>query len=271
MDFLMATSRGRGIPNKMGEGFHLESIIKPGAKLTDIKTLIEKRLARDVCDSGENHVYILAGIPDITELLKNHRTHYRECIYSENPQNTIQALKDNIQDITNITEQLGAKAIFCTIAPINIKTYNQSFHTSTHTYAHLYDSMQTQINQVIIEINSFIQTHNRTRELATPLCHFAIVRRHGKGHRGYYKYHWEGLFDGVHATGDTQEKWANSIKAAIHKNRSIPQSRKRQAPDTDQNIHTITQTLTFSSDEDQHPPKRHWKSDRTDFSTSYNQ
>jgi len=106
---------------------------------------------------------------------------------------------------------------------MNITHYNNSLlkdrKTLTLHHAHEYDTMQTQIQSIIEEVNKHILCFNENRGLATPMCHFAIVRRHGKGNRGYYKHHWEGLYDGLHATDTTKERWAKAIRIAISTNR----------------------------------------------------
>ena len=60
--------------------------------------------------------------------------------------------------------------------------------------------MQTQVEHIIKELNRFISDTNRARGVSAPLLHTAIHKRHGKGHRLYYKFHWDKLYDGIHAT-----------------------------------------------------------------------
>ena len=301
---LMSSSRGGGIAEKMGEGIHIIPFVKKSATYLDIQDIARKNLPGLVRDSGRPHVYVLAGVPNITRLVID--TNYRECIYTGTPRNTINTMINDIQSLTDTIYELGGQAIFCTITPMNITIYNHSMKTSTRHYTHQYETMQSQIDQIIIDINVHIQAHNKRRGFSTPMCHFAVVRRHGKGRRAYYKYHWEGLEDGLHANKDTREKWAKSITIAIQKNRGITSTSKRQAPtstdeeppnktpaltlahpqqSTSTHVQQVPQTptliytsdeeqhptaLTFSSDDEIHPPKRYWKTDRTDFSTSYN-
>ena len=262
---LMSSSRGGGIADKMWEGFHLTPFVQSSATFGMIEQTAKEKLPGLVWNSDDVHAYVLAGIPDITWLVKNKNTHYRECIYIGNPSHTLNNIRENIHSLTNTMEEKGAHAIFCTITPMNITIYNKSLRTSTRRYTDQYDFMQTQIDHIIKEANIFIQNHNTNRGFATPMLHFAIVRRHGKGRRGYYKYHWEGLKDGLHATPKTRAKWANSIRTAITKNRGTTPTQTRTAPTE------IATTLTYSSDDEPQPPKRHWKSERTDFTTSYNQ
>ena len=93
--------------------------------------------------------------------------------------------------------------------------------------------MQAKIDHIIHQTNKFIQKFNTRRGFATPLLHFAVIRRHGKGKKAYYRHHWDGLEDGLHAGDTTLDKWAKSIKIAINKNRNNTQTLTRNTPEPD--------------------------------------
>ena len=107
--------------------------------------------------------------------------------------------------------------------------------------------MQTKVSHIIKELNTFIINFNADRHLATPLCHRAIVRRHGKGKKGYYKTHWDRLKDGIHGTKQTRQEWGNSLTAAIRNNRGLRTPAKRDL---------------VPSDDEMRSPKRSWKRER---------
>ena len=64
-------------------------------------------------------------------------------------------------------------------------------------------------------------------------CHTAIRKRRGTG-KGYYKFMYNNLYDGVHGTDKIKGKWADAIKGAIRNNRGQGK-RKRGEDDHDEN------------------------------------
>ena len=195
---------------------------------------------------------MLAGIPDITKLSKS-PPHYRECIYTDKPEHTLTHLRTQITNCTDTISNLGATPIFCTITPMHITHYNNFLLEDNRTrslhHREEYEDMQTQIIHIITEINKFIKIHNTNRGLTTPMLHFAIIKRHGKGKKAYYRTNWEGLKDGVHVTTKTRTQWAETFKAVINKNRA----------DTKR---THTDIQSSSDDEAPKTPKRAWKQER---------
>ena len=266
MDFLLASSRGVGIEKMMGEAYlyYISSFIKSGATYDDIIDMAKRILPGYGGDPGEKHVYVLSGIPNVTRLVRQHKGH-KECIYTDKPDDTIAHIIKNIKTCTDTIEKLGAKAIFCTIAPTNIALYNQSLlekkdknkGTTTLHHTHEYETMQTHITRIITEVNNYIRTHNTNRGLTTPMFHTAIIRRHGKAGRGYYKTHWKGFYDGLHATEGTVDKWSDSMMSAITKNRGIQKPKKQ----TKRKLQTM-----ISDDEEPETSKREWKNERGDTS-----
>jgi lysophospholipase L1-like esterase len=145
---------------------------------------------------------------------------------------------------------MGAKPIFCTIANINITKYNhQLLHSNkTHSllHTHNYPTMQEQINTIIDTINTYIKQTNIENKVSTPFCHSAIKTRKGNKRKYYYTDNWDGLWDGLHATRETRNKWAKSISQAIKHNRA-----------------THTHKHTHESSENEEPEKkRAWRNER---------
>ena len=111
------------------------------------------------------HTYILAGTNDITTLTRNKKQHYKECIYTENKDDTIAHIIRDMAICEATIRRNHATPIFCTITPMNITKYNHSLLQSnaTHTlkHEHEYDNWQTQIDTIIEDINTHQHTHHR--------------------------------------------------------------------------------------------------------------
>ena len=229
--------------------------MRPGGTLEDLTEELEKNTIfippRDRITHKPTHVYILAGVTDITTKLSHkHPYRYKESIYNGTPDSTIVNIKEKMAKIADTITQKGATPIFCTIAGINIRKYNISLRdnhkTTTLHHEHSYDTMQTKVEHIIREINNHITDTNSRRGVATPLFHTAILKRHGRAPRGYYKFHWEGLYDGIHATRHTRDQWAFSLTRAIEINRGDTPT-KRKAPTPPRDIPS---------------PKRSWRNER---------
>ena len=194
-----------------------------------------------------HHIYILAGIPDITEKysLHEHPYHYTESIYTEDPAKTYQRVKNDIIQCAHKITEAGATPCFTTIATCNIEKYNKHLlhERKTNTLYHTahYAEMQDRLNDITNELNTFIIETNSSHNMSTPMLHKAIKERRGKAPKGYHIYTWENLYDGVHGTKETKNKWAESIAQAILKIRAR---------------HYI------SSSEEEQTPKRVWKGER---------
>ena len=255
MNVLLATSRGYDLKDKTPKEVPLTARVISGGSLKKLNSIAKSSpsIASPRFSTTPTHVYIMAGIPDITEKL--HGPHnYTECIYNNTPQSTIQNIKIDMQEIANTIISRGAKPIFGTIAPINILKYNtflkEKRKTSMLKHTHQYDDMQQKVDHIITELNEHIKTTNSTNDLATPFFHMDITKRHSKGGRGYRTIHWDNLYDGLHATQHTKQKWANTLKSAIDRNRG---NNKRKAP--------FSPTHTNS-------PKRSWKNERFSNTTA---
>lgn len=254
MNYLLATSRGGGVEKLMPKDTPIKSCVIPGGTYNMLGNRLAEIIPPPTLSGAPTHIYILAGIPDITHKVHHHSIHHHtECIYTDNPTDTLNTVKSKIDMISNKVDSLGAKPIFCTITNINVSKYNEhllhSNKTSTLLHKHQYKDMQEKINTIIDNANKYIREKNRANALSTPFCHSAIRKRMGTKKKHYYTDDWEGLWDGVHATPQTRTKWANTISAAIRLNRV---GKKRKTSDT------------LTSDEEK-SPKRAWRRDRGDF------
>ena len=258
MNVLVATSRGGGLDSLTKQGIQLKGHVHPGAKLMDLHHDINDPKCHIIPpsqSSTENtHIYILAGTNDITTLTRKHpHIHpYTECIYTETPTETIAHIKRDMAKCADTIRDKGATPIFCTITPLNIEKYNQSLITKnwTRTLTHQdnYNTWQQQIDTIMHDLNEHIIETNNTNNLATPLCHKAIITHHGNKKRGYWRTNWNLLKDGLHGGQKIRKAWAHSISAAIMKNRNITRLPKR--------------SRSSSSEEDIGSPKRSWKSEK---------
>lgn len=231
-------------------GFTLYSSVLPGAKLDYITRKAESLIPSPRRTIGTTHVYIMGGIPDITQKISNYHHKsgkYTECIYTEPIQDTITRLTHAIDNTDSRIRQSGAVPCFCTITSCDIQKYNSHLLAQGKTYTldhkENYPVMQTNLENALEAINKHIYTVNLKNKMSTPFCHTAIRKRQGKKPRYYYKHVYNLLRDGVHGTDATKDKWAEAIEGAIRNNRG----HKRKAPDTD---------------EENKSPKRSWRGER---------
>ena len=224
MNVLVAASRGGGLKEMMPNGHLDEAVVKPGGSLRKLTKEALSLLPPPHRNRTTSHVYILAGIPDISEKVSSDDPQYwyMESIFTEEPQSAIQRVKVEIDQCSQAIIRAGAIPIFCTITKFNIRNHNNNFlligKTRFLQHSQYYPDMQQRLNIIIDEINDYIMHINQRLGMSTPMCHRAICQRRGS-RGGYYIYKWDRLHDGVHGTRQTRQAWANSIKAAIDLNR----------------------------------------------------
>ena len=245
MNLLAAASRGGGILQMVPELD--EEVVLPGKTMREVTEEALKRIPPPYRQRKPVHVYIMAGLPDISTKLEDKDTDYKECVYRSHPDESLQHFKRELNHCTREFKKAGAIPIFCTVTHCNLQTYNTSLLDKNMTtylkHQHEYATMQTPLNNAIDIINEEIPLHNRriTPQVATPFLHSAIRKRTGGGKKRRsvrYRLDWKGLKDGCHGTPETRATWAKSIKSAIKINRN---------------------NLDDSSDEE---PKRAWRRDR---------
>ena len=256
MNILVASSRGVGMKERIGKGVPGASLssshVMPGGTLNQITDKAIEAIPDTIHTSALPHIYIIAGVPDITHKLKGRQSgrYYTESVYTGDPDNTIQNIKSRIDTCAAAIIRKGAKPIFSTISPINLDKYNnnllQSGKTCTLKHTYEYPNMQKHIDHIIAQINTHIRLTNRQTGVSTPFTHTAVLKRHGKGRKGYYKPDWGALYDGIHGTDDTKDKWAHTLTTCIQINRGIKSKKRKQS----------------SSDDEVRSPKRAWKHER---------
>ena len=235
MNILVANSRGGGMRELIPKHIIEKVDFWPGAKLNQIscmaiKNIISHRLGEDT------HVYILGGIPDIMQKLKDNK--YEEVIFTESEEHTISRITAEIDSISSKIKSVGAIPIFCTICTINIEKWNTArlhqIKTKQLKYTYQYNYMQQTLNSTIDTINKHIINTNKSNNMHTPLTHKTI--KHAKGN-GKYTYKYNLLNDGVHANEEAKMDWAKTIIHAVSLNR-------------------------MSDMEEEQEPKREWKAER---------
>ena len=219
MNILAGHSRARGL--QRGIPRLTRSIVIGGGTIKKVTDAVVEFLENRTFQIPP-HIYILAGINDLTRLIKDHRRHYTECIFDMDPQTASNNLIHEFNHCIYTIQQAGGIPILCTITSANIEKYNKhmlhNFWTRHLEHTHEYPTMQNNLNQAIDTINAFISNTNRISGLSTPYTHTAIKKRTGTSRRVRYRYNWHGLMDGLHGDSDTKIKWADAISAAIRLN-----------------------------------------------------
>ena len=214
MNYLIAASRGGGIKEMIPKKYLDHAEVKPGATIAKLAETAVSLLPPPRRNISSPHVYIMAGIPDLTIKVKSDDPCYcyTESIFIDEPITAIARVKNEIDLCGQSIRQAGGIPIFCTITNGNIAKYNHTFLTDGRTSTHHHNDMHSRLTESIDEINYYIDTTNQRAGMSTPMCHRAIQQRRGR--RGsYYIYQWEGLHDGIHGTPGTRKTWAESIKA----------------------------------------------------------
>ena len=142
-------------------------------------------------------------------------------LFWEDPESAVPRLTEKIQESYDKIAVKNATPIFCTIPPAHLETWNtkRKEQRKTHILKHTekYPTMQQHLQDSLIKINKFINNMNMTNNSYTPKLADTVIRKKGRG-KGYRLY-FENLSDGVHATNNTTEKWAEIIVKAIMRNR----------------------------------------------------
>ena len=247
MNIMVSSSRGGGLAGRFDKTLKEHKVMCNVVSGGRIEKLTEKALTLIPPThryKEKTHIYIMAGLPDITVKTHKGHGHYTECIYMEDTRHTINRVTKIIREGAEAITKAGAMPIFCTINSCDIEKYNKHLLTSHETsylkHQDKYKEMQERLEIAIIEINAYIVKLNSSISMSTPYCHAQIHKRRGGSKKGYYKWLYDRLWDGVHGTDKTKDGWAHIIGNAIKANR----------------IHYDTDTDTCNS------PKRSWKSEK---------
>ena len=228
MNYLVANSRGTGLRDLIPKSQFQKVLYRPGAKFRNLCDLAIS--IHNQSNSPDNtHVYILAGITDITDKIKS--GNYQEVVFKDQIEIAISKVMNTIRTTKTRLEKHKIKVIFCTVSTMNIDKWNTTRlnqkKTSHLNYTSQYQNMQSNLNKALDAINSQIVEINRESNFHTPLVHKAVKHPKGKG-KFIFKYNW--LVDGVHGNSKAQAQWANSVVTAAVKNRISEQDDNTNEP-----------------------------------------
>ena len=234
MDFGAFTSRGESF-ERILKGNLFKTVVIKGGKL--------EKLTRELCamiDRYEpiwkqlihlhpNIAYVGAGVPNITDKVKysTWRGKYEEVVMTWSDSDY-----ERLQSEYRLTEQIlktkGVTPVFCTIAPMDLKNWNEHRNTpqgrngyrATDYLIHQseYPRMQFEQVQVITRMNEFIRQINRENDvLDLDLAKFVMIPREGCTGRAEQRYKvstgYAKFVDGCHATPRLARQW--SMHAAV--------------------------------------------------------
>ena len=232
MDIIIASSRGKGleelIKKKHPSPDNIKVFFESSASLTDITEEAKNIITRS--SSPENmHIYIIGGYCNLTEVIQykihlnnGRRARYQEFVFQEDPESAVPRLTSLLQKTAEEIANKNALPILCTIPPSHLQTWNLKRlgqrMTCTLKLQHEYPDMQKNLINAIVDINKSIVGINKTHNTHTPKLADTILKKRGRG-RAYHLYE-KRLSDGVHATPETRQLWADEILTAITKNRA---------------------------------------------------
>ena len=125
-------------------------------------------------------VYILAGIPDITERMVRaaHYTNfewvpkYEEVLFTQSVASACTQFMDKVWDASDRIYEAGGVPVFCTVSPMSLKTWNRNRLgwgvTSCLLHEDKYNLQQENLDEAIMHINKSIQNVNRFNGVDTP-------------------------------------------------------------------------------------------------------
>ena len=224
MNSLIGDSRSRGLKVGCAQQLISDLWCIPGAPLIRLddeirnSTILHHGVDYPI---GRHHIYISAGICNLTTRLRDRNTNYEEVIFDIAQSNTtIESTKDQIKKLKKIAHYENADAIFCTIYPMSLKDWNNrrlaQNKTSNLKHSQSYKVMQTELNKAVDSINEFIFQINKSGNFSTPHFHKQIT--HNRKKNIAYKFNM--LTDGCHPNNTLVKKQANSLAIAIEKNRT---------------------------------------------------
>ena len=223
MNVIVGDSRSKGLGCGDLKGI-VEVWCRPGTGLKESLNSIQDHFilhhGGQPIYTNETHYYIISGICDITQMLKNKSPKYQETVYLENPSDTSSRIIPLLEDIHKDTINNDCKPILCPIYPIDLESWNlirlNQHKTSTLKYKDSYPDMQLALEAAIAEINRFILHLNKTAMVTTPMIHHSMLHNHRKG-----KKNWQylRLVDGCHPGERMKHDIITSLYRAIKKNR----------------------------------------------------
>ena len=225
MDVFVATSRGRGLEEYFSIKSRTAISVLPGGLLEDLTEKAERLLVsnphkyEDVQDLHPNFVYVLGGLPDLTEKVKDRN--YLEIIYNESTTTTTPKMITKLLAADQKIKSLNAIPCFSTISPMSLDTWNHhrlyTNKTSYLVHHHHYSDMNHLLNESIMDINNFIMDLNNINNVETPNFAASIIKKRGRGRD--YRIKYNKLVDGCHPTKDVIKKWTVDLDIITSNNR----------------------------------------------------
>ena len=205
---LLSDSRGRYLNNVFENMLYNDEVMYswffPGIGLTGLKTKAKQL----VCTQPVEHLYIMAGVNDIS--VRNNYSRYNYVPFSS-PYDLSAHVMDLVMDLVKYCHEdcQIRDVIVLPITGLDVNRYNRVPGIN---------HCQAILNQGVVLLNSDIITMNAAYNLHTPMTQ-RYVHKH-IGH-GKIKHMYGRLWDGLHPRGDTVERWAENILVAMRYNRHI--------------------------------------------------
>ena len=233
MNIVLCSSRGKCLL-PLNERPDTTVSVRGGGKYTSLTKEAVEHLERLQYHPGPKLVYLVAGLPDITQKLKhsfwmNGRYHdYEEVIFceSDTAESNSNRVINNIRSSAASIVSAGGIPVFSTVLSCDISAWNKTRlgqHKTSHLiYYNRYQPMQEKLLDSTKLINSFILHENSLNQAATPKLAQPIFYKRGSSWR--FK---PGKFtDGVHTESKVDDTLLKLFTKVLDRNINsfIPES-----------------------------------------------
>ena len=180
-----------------------------------------RRMMRENVTRGRNFMYMVGGIPDITDKIKDIDQHYEEVIFTHTPHRRAREVIRKYERASAAILETGTIPVFATIATMSLQNWNEwrynEGYTSYFLHSEYYDDMQYFLNTTVEIINNAIFGINDTNLVETPHLAGHIQSKRGAGQG--YRVRYSRLYDGCHPGWETIEKWQETLAGVAAINR----------------------------------------------------
>ena len=209
---------------------NIQASTAPGAKLN---TLVNEAV-REIISTKRSEpdtimvVYLIAGIPDITERVcraarrstYSWSAKYEEVLFTQNPADACNAYLDKILAASSRISEAGGIPVFCTVAPMSLQKWNtqrlKKRVTGRLLHQHRYGLQQANLDKAILLINDCIQSVNMFNGVATPRLSQEIIK--GSPLNGRVRRFYGRMIDGCHVNDKVAFNWANTLHHIMERN-----------------------------------------------------
>ena len=236
MDLIVASSRGKNIGHHLinpNLSIPIKTYYKSSASITSLATMASQIILQyNKHPTQKVHVYFLAGLPDITSFERSSDGMYQEVVIWETAEEGSLRVIQTIREAEATVKELGAIPIFCTVAPMSLKTWNSKRlqqHKTTHLKhsqhyfgpsqdnPHYTYNMQITLGNAVTHINQNIYSINHHNGMYTPKIAEFIFKSPQANRAPRMRYNK--FVDGVHPDPLVTLCWAEEILGAIIHNR----------------------------------------------------